>query len=187
MNAKTIGIVAIFFSCALAAGTQGETPVADEYEIKAAMMNSVFKLVDWPAAKTGDGAAPFIVGVVDSDDMEAALGKAVGKTSGTKPPVGRSIAIRRISGVEGIEQCHAVFVGGSDRKRVQAILQAIGTQPILTIGESDKFLSSGGMVGLVVKDDRIQVEVNLAAAQSAGLTVSSRLLRIATIRGSGTP
>lgn len=186
MNAKTAGMVAILFSCALAPGTQGETPVADEYEIKAAMLNSVFKLVDWPAGKTADGAAPFIVGVVDSEDMEAAL-KAVGKASGTKPPGGRPIAIRRISGVDGIEQCHAVFVGGSDRKRMQAILQAIGTQPILTIGETDKFLSWGGMVGLVVKGDRIQVEVNLATAQSAGLSVSSRLLRIATIRGSATP
>ena len=186
MSAKNLGLAVIVFFCAIRGGTCGETPVADEYEIKAAMLANVFRLVDWPATKTGDAAAPFVIGIVSSGDMEAALGKTVAKMPGGKTSGGHQIAIRKISGVEGIEQCHVVFVGGSDRKRLQTIVQAIGSQPILTVGENDKFASSGGIVGLVIKDDRVQVEVNLAVAQSAGLSISSRLLRIATIRGSGT-
>lgn len=187
MSAKTLGLAAILFSCALGVAMRGDTPVADEYEIKAAMFANVLKLVDWPAAKAGDNAGPLVVGVINSDDMQAALQKTAAKMSGARAAGGRAITVHRISGVEGIERCHAVFVGGSDRKRLQTVLQAIGTQAILTVGEDDKFLLAGGMVGLVINDDRIHVEVNLMAAQSVGLSVSSRLLRIATIRGSPTP
>ena len=157
--------------------------MADEYEIKAAMLANVFKLVDWPAAKNGEVSAPFVIGIAGSEDMETALGRTVAKIAGRKTPAGHPIVIRKISALEGIEQYHAIFIGGSDRKRLQAVIQGVGTQPVLTIGESDKFTSLGGMVGLMIKDDRIQVEVNLAAAQSAGLSISSRLLRIATLLG----
>jgi len=185
MSAKTLNLAAILFFVALPGGTRGETPMADEYEIKAAMLANVFKLVDWPASKSGDLSAPFVIGVAGSEDMETALGKTVAKMAGRKTPAGHAIVIRKISGAGGIDQYHAIFIGGSDRKRLQTIIQAVGTQPVLTIGESDKFTSLGGMVGLMVKDDRVQVEVNLPAAQSAGLSISSRLLRIATVIGGG--
>lgn len=184
MSAKIAVIATILSSCLFPWEAMGQTP-ADEYEIKAEMLTNVFKLVDWPAAKAGSPSAPFVVGIIGSDDMGQALGKAIARMSAATTLAGHPIEIRKMSGADGIEQCHAVFVGGSDRKRVQAIIQAAHGQPILTIGESDKFASSGGMVGLVVTDDRIQVEVNLAAAQSSGLSISSRLLRIATIRTGG--
>jgi hypothetical protein len=182
VSAKPFSIAAVLLSCVLCGGTLAEAPVADEYEIKAAMLANVFKLVDWPPAKYSDVSAPFVIGISGSDDMELALGKTIARTPGGKTASGRPILIKKISGVEGIDQCHAIFVGGSDRKRLQAVLQAVGTQPVLTIGESDKFTNLGGIVALLVKDDRVQVEVNLPAAQSAGLSISSRLLRIATVR-----
>jgi predicted transcriptional regulator len=37
------------------------------------------------------------------------------------------------------------------------------------------------MVGLVNTGDRIQIEVNLEAAQSAGIRISSRVLNLAEI------
>ncbi len=187
MSPKRFGTAAILLFSAVSVATRGDTPVADEYEIKAAMLANVFRLVDWPAAKAGEPAAPFVVGIVSSDDMENALEKTVAKMPGGKTAGGHPVLVRKIADFAGIDQCHAVFVGGSDRKRLIAVVQATGTQPILTIGESDKFAVSGGIIGLVVKDDHIQVEVNLAAAQAAGLSISSRLLRIATIRGGATP
>jgi YfiR/HmsC-like len=186
MSAKTFALAAVFFLSALPGGTRAETPVADEYEIKAAMLANLFILVDWPSAKTGDASSPFIVGVAGSDDMETAIGRILARTPG-KTRAGHQIVVKKISGVDGVDRCEAVFVGGSDRKRMQAVIQALGARPVLTIGESDRFLSVGGMVGLMVKDDRVQVEVNLAAAQSAGLSISSRLLRIAAVRGTEAP
>ena len=185
MRAKTAGFATVLMWCAFAGGISGEMPTADEYEIKAEMLANVFKLVDWPSAKAGEVSAPYVIGITGSDDMSAALSKALAKMPGSRTASGHPIAIRRISGVEGIEQCHAIFVGGSDNKKLQAVIQTARSQPILTIGENDKFAGFGGMVALVEVDGHIQVEVNLNAAQSSGLSISSRLLRIATIRGGG--
>ena len=51
------------------------------------------------------------------------------------------------------------------------------------VGESDKFAALGGIVGLVIRDDRIQVEVNLDAARQTELKISSKLLAVATVIG----
>lgn len=152
---------------------------ADEYEIKATLLANVLRLVDWPPVKGSDAQSPLIVGIAGSEEMEAALRKAAGRSAG------RALLVRRIAGVEGMEQCQAIFVGGTDRKRLSTIIQGVHSQAVLTLGESDRFMSEGGMVGLVLDDDHVKVLVNLNAAQATGLQISSRLLRIATIRGGG--
>ena len=54
---------------------------------------------------------------------------------------------------------------------------------VLTVGESDSFISLGGMINLAMKDNKIRPEVNLAAAERAHLQISSKLLRIAQVVG----
>ena len=185
MRATIAAFASVLMCGVFAGGLSGEMPTADEYEIKAEMLANVFKLVDWPSAKAGDTSTPYVIGITGSDDMSAALTRLIARMPGSRTASGHPITIRKIPGVEGIEQCHAIFVGGSDHKRLEAVIQAARSQPILTIGESDKFAAFGGMVGLIEVDGHIQVEVNLNAAQASGLSISSRLLRIATIRGGG--
>ena len=41
------------------------------------------------------------------------------------------------------------------------------------------FGEHGGMVGFVTEDNRVRLRINLEAARAAGLTISSKLLRVA--------
>jgi hypothetical protein len=168
-----------FLGCAW--GRAG-TLAADEYEIKASMLINVMRLVEWPA-RPSEAPPAFIVGISGSEDMDLAL-RAASEKSALLP--GRTLGIRKISTPADIPGCSLVFVGGSDRRRIEAAVQASSTQPILTLGESDRFMTSGGMIGLLVHDGRVAVQINLPAAQAAHLTISSRLLRLATIRTGGT-
>jgi hypothetical protein len=52
---------------------------------------------------------------------------------------------------------------------------------VLTVGESEGFLERGGMINFVVKGKNVRLEINLVAAEAAGLKISSRLLAIADI------
>ena len=56
---------------------------------------------------------------------------------------------------------------------------------MLTVGDSDKFVRTGGMVGLVRSGDQIEIEVNLEALRSRQLDMSSRLLSLAVVVPSG--
>jgi len=51
----------------------------------------------------------------------------------------------------------------------------------LTVSDLDKFTSLGGCVGLHKEDKRIHFEVNLTALDTAGLKLSSKLLKLARI------
>ncbi len=53
--------------------------------------------------------------------------------------------------------------------------------PVLTVGESNGFASEGGIVNLVLNDNKISMEINVAAAKKARLSISSKRLNLAKI------
>jgi hypothetical protein len=57
--------------------------------------------------------------------------------------------------------------------------------PILTVGETPRFLENGGIISLHVVDRKVRFEIDARAAARAGLTLSSQLMRLASnVRGS---
>jgi hypothetical protein len=42
------------------------------------------------------------------------------------------------------------------------------------------FINNGGMIQFVLKDNKVRFEINLIAAEKAGLTINSQLLKVAT-------
>jgi hypothetical protein len=58
--------------------------------------------------------------------------------------------------------------------------------PVLTVRDLPSFVSNGGMIQFILQDNKVRFEVNLTAAEKAGLTLSSQLLKLATaVRGAG--
>jgi hypothetical protein len=175
-------LLAALLTALLATPAIAEPPEASEYELKAAMLANVVRLVEWPAMKPADSSAPLAICVINSAEMEAAFEKTVSRS----PMAGaRRMTLRKMRGGGAMAGCDAVFFGGTDRKKIEPVLRGAAGQPLLTTGENDRFTAWGGIVGLLIRDDHLEVEVNLAAAEQAGLTISSRLLRIAVIRGGG--
>jgi hypothetical protein len=61
-------------------------------------------------------------------------------------------------------------------------------QPVLTVGEHARFLDHEGMIRLFVEQTKIRFSINQRAASTAGLQISSRLLRLAReVIGNGAP
>jgi hypothetical protein len=156
-------------------------PAADaageEYEVKAAILLNLAKFVNWPASKISDPRAPFVVGILAPAEVAATIEKAVAdKSIGTRP-----IAVRRLSSPAGAAECHLVFISQTAKKPTPEELAGMARSGVLTVGESEGFALGGGAVGLVVKNQRVGMEVNVKAAQRGGLKVSSRVLALATI------
>jgi hypothetical protein len=55
-----------------------------------------------------------------------------------------------------------------------------GRVRVLTVSEIPDFTASGGMIQFVVRNNKVRFEAKLAAADKAGLTPSSQLLKVAT-------
>ncbi len=59
------------------------------------------------------------------------------------------------------------------------MLSALGSG-ILTVSEdSDRFLRDGGVISFVIENRHVRFDINQSAAESEGLKLSSRLLRVA--------
>ena len=152
-------------------------PAPSEYDVKAAYLYHFAKFVAWPHEARGD-AASFVIGVLGEDPFENSLDDALrGKTVD-----GRKVLVRRAARVEDAAGSQILFISGSERGRLEAILKAIAGAPgTLTVGDMDGFAERGGVIGFRLEGNRIRLDVSLAAAERARLKVSSQLLRLARI------
>ena len=147
--------------------------VSDEYQVKAAFLYNFLKFVDWPAQSFESDSSPFIIGVLGDDRFNNAIDRAIsGKTAN-----GRRIVAKRLSSAKGMPYCHVLFISASERNLAQILTN---TGPgVLTVGESERFTQSGGIINFTIIESKVRFEINQTAAERAGLRVSAKLLSLA--------
>lgn len=150
-----------------------------EDNIKAAFLFNFTKFVAWPAS---DQAQPFRICTV----AEAAFGTAVDRTIAGETTGGRPIERITPLNLDAARGCHILFIGQIDGDRIERWVGAARGAPVLVVGESRAAWDRGAHINFVVDANRVKFDVNPEAASRAGLTVSSKLLRVArTIAGVG--
>ncbi len=146
-----------------------------EYEIKAAFLYNFAKFVDWPVDKFADPQAPVVLGIVGDDPFGAALDAMVlGKSVN-----GRAFQVKRLKPGPDLRSCHIVFVPASGKKHLPEILASLRGSSVLTVGETDWFVRSGGAVNFLLEDNKVRFEINVDAVARARLKISSKLLALA--------
>jgi len=152
-----------------------------EYDLKAAFLLNFANFVEWPAHAFPAADTPITIGVLGEDPFGSSLDEIVaGETVR-----GRRLVVRRYPSVDRVETCHILFVGASEARRLDAILEALGQRSILTVGETKDFTSRAGIIGFEVVQRRLRLRINLGAATAAQLVISSKLLRLAEVVNAG--
>ena len=86
-------------------------------------------------------------------------------------------------GIEKLDQCHILFICASEKNQLSNIIQRLNNASVLTVADMEGFTSAGGMINLVMQDNKVSFDINLKSARLAGLKISSRLLKLAnTVR-----
>lgn len=159
-------------ACALASG--GATAQAvPEYELKAAFLYNFALFAEWPADARKDGA--FVLCVAGRGLFDAAFDAIEGK-----PVRSQKLAVRRVDGLQGLDECHMLYIAPAEEMRLNHILGLAGRRPILTVADAEGWSGRGVMINLVTRQGRLAFDVNLDAVRRAGLDMSSRLLRLAS-------
>lgn len=152
-----------------------------EYEVKAAFLYNFARFVEWPLDAPGDDRT-FVVTVLGRDPFGRALDETLrGKKIDEKP-----VVVRRVLRSEEVGRSHIVFISDSEEERLPAILKSLEAAPVLTVGDMNLFAERGGVIRFKVEQDRIRLEINVAAAQRSRLRISSQLLKLARIVDPGT-
>lgn len=153
-----------------------------EYQVKAAFLYNFAKFIDWPTNVSPDPNSPFILGIVGDDPF----GSDLEQTINGKGINGRRLVIKRFKRGQALEFCHILFISSSEQGRLPQILGSLKGSSVLTVGEVEQFTRSGGIINFTLKDDKVRFEINLGAAERAGLRISSKLLKLGEVIGNGT-
>ena len=173
---------ALAIACALSLGfppgeAAGAPSAAHEHDLKAVFLFNFARFVEWPADAFADRATPFTIGVLGDDRVARSLEIIVdGETVN-----GRRLVARRYASFDKVEPCHILFVAAGQSQHMDRILGKLGRHRVLTVGDARDFASGRGMIGFETVDQRLKLRINLSAATEARLTISSKLLRQATI------
>ena len=153
-----------------------------EYEVKAGFLYNIINFVTWPPDAFAAATDPVRVCIVGADPFGRLLDRTIeGGTANMRP-----IVVDRIADANDVTACHLIFLPGGNTDRIDRAVRAAAQRPVLTVGEAPDFLRRGGMIALVIDGGRVRFDINLSAATSRGLTLSSRLLQVArTVIGKG--
>jgi hypothetical protein len=154
---------------------KAQAPQPTEYEVQAAYLSNFGRFVEWPVRAGANERDPFYVCVLGQDPFGTLLDAALrGETIGGAP-----MAARRIASAADAANCRIVFINSTKDSELKGILATLKNLKALTVSDTFDFTRQGGMIQFVLDGNRVRFEINLAAAQRAGLTLSSQLLKVA--------
>ena len=179
--AHTMAVFILGVCLSFAAPTSAQT--VEVSHVKAAYLFNFAKFVEWPKGIFADPTAPVVICVVGDERTGEVLEQGV---TGKKAD-GRPVKARRPRPDAELKSCHILFVAFSDKERIAATLNRLRGSSILTVGESNQFISLGGMINLSPHDATIELEIDPEASSAAGLKISSRLLVVARLIKGGRP
>lgn len=160
----------------LSVGTaRGDDTQLTESKLKAAFLFNFAKFVDWPPEAFADTNSPITIGILGDNPFGGNLEAIVrDKTINS-----RTIVVKAVSSVAGATNCQMLFIPASARSKVPEIISGLGKSSVLTIGDTDHFLETGGMINFVKEGNKVRFQINETAAKRAGLKISSKLLSLA--------
>ena len=154
---------------------KAQDPKPTEYQVKAVYLFNFARFVAWPGRIAAAGREPFNVCVLGQDPFGPSLDATVsGETID-----GVHVAVKRISQPPEAMSCRVLFISSSEDGHLKEILTALDKRSVVTVSDIPWFARSGGMIQFLLEGNRVRFEVNVAALDHAGLSLSSEVLKLA--------
>ena len=145
---------------------------AAEPELKAAILVNMLLFVDWPSnAKQANDRLTLCY--LEASPIATVLDSLSGKLLKGKPLRVQAVTNGTASA------CNALYLSPSDNSSLSGVVANSRANGMLLIGDSPDYFQRGVMLNLAVDDGRVVFDIDLHAARQAGLTLSSKVMRLA--------
>lgn len=173
------GAVASVLCLALSVPLFASDQASIAYRVKAGYLFNFLKFVEWPEPLAAQ--APYRIAVAADDATFAIIAEVLAGKSVDNHP----ILLERLDSAGPVDATapapHLLFITRSSAVAPAELAARVAGSATLTVGESAGFAKRGGVLNFVVIDESVKFEVNIAAAQKAGLRVSSRVSKLAIL------
>jgi hypothetical protein len=173
LRAWGVGLVLVLGAASLPAQT------TREYDLKAVFLFNFTQFAEWPAEAFESPDQPFVIGVLGDDPFGPVLEAIVQNERAN----GRPLTVRRFQFADQVRGCQILFIGRSHRGRYDREINAWHGRHILTVADGDLRIPAGWAVEFLTSDSRIRLRINTGAVGTAGVSISSKLLRLAELVG----
>ena len=160
--------------CSTPVSTRAQATVSVEYRTKAQFLANFLKFIEWPPDALQKDS-PFWI----CSTGYFPFGTALAESTRGELVRGKRIEIHWVRNPSELRSCQVLFVSESESKNYRKIVAGIHGAAILSVGETPDFLDAGGTVAFFFQEKALQFDVNLPAANAAGLKISARLLSVA--------
>lgn len=148
-------------------------------QVQAAFLFNFAQFTKWPARAFPQPSSPLTIGVLGANPF----GGALESTVGGETVDGHRMAVKYSRRADDLKSCQIVFISQSEAAQLDATLAAFQGTSVLTVSDVPRFCQRGGMINFIIDGGKVRFEINSSAARSAGLQISSKLLKIAQSGG----
>lgn len=177
-----LAFAAALFSASFSSIVHSATPpsaTSREMEVKAAALYNIIVFTEWPTTAFADANAPLVVGVLGRGPITDLLHDLIANEMWR----GRKVVLQHYSSPAEVKDCQVLYVGHTEHDQWPRMRTRFAGRPVLTASDAPDFARNGGIVQFGLEHNRLKLTVNLTAARAAGLTISSKVLRLADVVG----
>ncbi|MCP4343448.1 MAG: YfiR family protein [Desulfobulbaceae bacterium] len=159
----------------IATPTHAQLQESKEQEIKAAFLVQFIKYVKWPSHCFAGADNPIVIGIIGPDPF----GSTIDKISRSVSTKGRSVEVRRLRSLSGVNQCHILYISSEEPERIEEIITLLSNKPLILVSDRSDFLTLGGTIQFIKVDSKMRFAINTTNLKRKGLKISSKLLNVA--------
>ena len=177
LNFKAIvfftGLVAACQMCTFDGIAFAQEPV-NPAKVRTAYLYQFMRFIDWPEKDTSTGNDSNVICIPSRSNEFGYLDLITQKTVND-----RAISIERIDDTTPLTLCQILYLVNLKPNEQKHYVKKAQNLPILTIGNSSKFLATGGIIAFNVGKGQVTFSVNLKVAGQASLKISANMLDVA--------
>lgn len=133
----------------------------------ALMINNFTKNIQWPT----NSSASFVIGVLAYQPLAQEL-----KAATAQRKVGnKDIVIKEITSIDDAADCQMIFIPAFKSKTLLAAQTKYKKSPLLIITNKPGLAQQGSGINFILKDGKVQFEINATSIEAHGLKVSGTL------------
>lgn len=176
---KVAVMMALLALMSLAALAKEMAP--EEIEYKADFIIKIIDYITWPEKAGTNAVGQVAIGVVG----ESPLTPKLKEMAAAATRAGSKITVTTVSPDSDLTAYQILFLTTEDKAALAKILKKVENAPVLTISDAYYFARHGVMVNFYKEEvegkAKIKFEVNQITLSMAGLKMSSKLLKLATL------
>lgn len=168
-------IIIFLFSCGILFPPNALHAAAPVNKIRAAYIYQFSQFVTWPPAQLSSEKY-FTICVLGNEPLSDDLAPLNRRQLDE-----RLIKVISAKTLHDSAGCSILYIAKTEQPRLQDILDYFQNKPVLTVSSIPNFAASGGIIGFIITDNKVRLEINRASALHANITISAKLLEIARL------